>query len=431
MRIYNEVVTIFNENTGLWETISEDSFDYNGPIAMAAGMPPNASQINTSDTIADTIKITAGYFTAGDGTLGATDVHTGSLSDSNQAYYFNVIQTTPDDPAAEVQFSVTYAHAAGSGSNTFGDGVSSTTLKGETQAIYKQFASLLLEETEVSGGFKISANGSHDDAVTGTAKTGRDDFFWALIGKRNRFKDRINKKAWTLQLSGSNRAGTAAQSLVLTDDSQQVPAVATPGGPRYNIVSGALGVPSASNAAAHRTFGWFYPEMGIMVFSGAELSASISGDCSSGICTTVGGIEQQNTTGSFCVDTDDPWMHSTSGFTPNHGARGNSANALRFINCMRQGKGTALRLRSEEDQTQENYFCRIKATEYNFSANPTFTSGSKNKIRNLDMHGNPQTFITGCGLYNSAGQLLAIAKLSSPLKKNFASEATIKVKLTY
>ena len=47
------------------------------------------------------------------------------------------------------------------------------------------------------------------------------------------------------------------------------------------------------------------------------------------------------------------------------------------------------------------------------------------------MHGNPQTFITGIGLYNAVGQLVAVAKLSSPLKKNFASEATIKVKLTY
>ena len=57
MRIYNEVVTIFNENTGLWETISEDSFEYGGPIAfMQGGIPPNASSINTSDTIADTIK---------------------------------------------------------------------------------------------------------------------------------------------------------------------------------------------------------------------------------------------------------------------------------------------------------------------------------------------------------------------------------------
>jgi len=47
------------------------------------------------------------------------------------------------------------------------------------------------------------------------------------------------------------------------------------------------------------------------------------------------------------------------------------------------------------------------------------------------MMGNPSTFITGIGLYNSTGQLLATARLSSPLKKNFASEATIKVKLTY
>ena len=55
----------------------------------------------------------------------------------------------------------------------------------------------------------------------------------------------------------------------------------------------------------------------------------------------------------------------------------------------------------------------------------------KNKIRNITMHGNPQTFVTGVGLYNDNGQLLATARLSSPLKKNFASEATIKVKLTY
>ena len=88
-------------------------------------------------------------------------------------------------------------------------------------------------------------------------------------------------------------------------------------------------------------------------------------------------------------------------------------------------------VRSEEDQTEENYFCRIKAEQYNFSSNPSFVSGSKNKLRNTDQFGDPHTFITGVGLYNSAGQLLAIAKLSKPLLKNFATEATIKVKLTY
>ena len=47
------------------------------------------------------------------------------------------------------------------------------------------------------------------------------------------------------------------------------------------------------------------------------------------------------------------------------------------------------------------------------------------------MRGNPTTYITGVGLYNTVGELVAVAKLSSPIKKNFAAESTIKVKLTY
>ena len=47
------------------------------------------------------------------------------------------------------------------------------------------------------------------------------------------------------------------------------------------------------------------------------------------------------------------------------------------------------------------------------------------------MRGNTQTFITSVQLYNAAGDMVAVGNLSSPLKKNFSSEATIKVKLTY
>jgi|TARA_R110000851_G_scaffold212467_1_gene365122 hypothetical protein len=380
-------------------------------------LPSHASEINISDKIADTIKTTAGYFTNGDGTLGGEDIFTGSLASSNELYYFNVNHKTPTDTTSEVQFSVTFGHAAGSGSNTYGDSTTNAnTLNGETQAIYKQFTNLLLQESEASGGFRISANAGGDGIL---AVDTRDEYFYALVGKREKFKDRFNKKSWTLSLSGSDTAGLGNQ-IFLTDDSSTVAAVATPGGPRHNIVSGTLGNVVAGHTYADKTYGWFYPEMGVMLFSGVELSASIPG---------LGGAEgTEHVTASF--DTDLVPLAS-SGFSPNINSTANSKNALRLANCMRNVNGNALRLRSEEDQTQENYFCRIKAAEYNFSANPTFTSGSKNKIRNLDMHGNPQSFITGVGLYNSAGQLLAIAKLSSPLKKNFASEATVKVKLTY
>ena len=426
MKIYNEVVSRFNEITQKWETISEDSFEYNGEMALAQGIPPNASPINTSDTIADTIKTTAGYFSNGDGTLSGNDVHSGSLSATNEKYYFNVLNGHPLSSSSEVQFSVTYGHFEGSGSDTIGDSSTNpNTLKGETRAIYKQLTNVLLEETEASGGFKIASNGSNldtDEGATGLAVSAgaRDDFVYALIGKRARFKDRLNKKSWTLTLSGSKNDG-AGRKLHLTDDSLNTPAVATPGGPRFNIVSGTLG--SVHTAASTKTFGFYYPEMGIMLFSGTQLSASMPGPAG---CEVVNARYVHTPVGTGAP------LSSSLGFAPNVSQNSNGNNALRLLNCMRtMGASTSLRLRSEEDQTQENYFCRIRAEEYNFSANPTFVSGSKNKIRAADMHGNPQTFITGVGLYNSSGQLLAVAKLSSPLKKNFASEATIKVKLTY
>ena len=422
MKIYNEVVTIFNEASGLWETISEDSYEYGGPVAMAQGLPPNTTAVSSEDTIADTLKITTGYFTNGDGTLDGQAIHTGSLTDSNEKYYYNVVQTHPASASAEVQFSVTFADSRGSGSNQYGDSINNPSqIYGETQVIYKQLANLLLEENEASGGFKISATAG----ASGLKGAGnKDEYIYALIGRRERFKDRMNKKTWTLVLSGSAAASDdGGRKIYLTDDSAVVAGTASPGGTRYNIVSGALG--AVHTPAADRTYGWFYPEMGIMVFSGVEIGNPAAG---LGIPGLTGG---QSMTASFDEELTNNSFISCSGFVPNENAHRDSNNALRLVNCMKRVGTNTLRLRSEEDQTQENYFCRIRAGSYNFSSNPTFVSGSYNNIRHITMHGNPQTFITGVGLYNSAGQLLATARLSSPLKKNFASEATIKVKLTY
>ena len=92
MKIYNEVITRFNDVTGQWETLSEDSYNYNGPVDLAqgGGVPPNSVAINAGDTITDTIKTTAGYFTNGDGTLTGNECHSGSLADSIEIYYLNV-----------------------------------------------------------------------------------------------------------------------------------------------------------------------------------------------------------------------------------------------------------------------------------------------------------------------------------------------------
>jgi hypothetical protein len=43
----------------------------------------------------------------------------------------------------------------------------------------------------------------------------------------------------------------------------------------------------------------------------------------------------------------------------------------------------------------------------------------------------PQTFITTIGMYNDSNELLAVAKLSKPLKKDFTKEALVRVKLDF
>ena len=225
------------------------------------------------DKITDTVKVTTGYFAGGGGQLTNINIYTSSLADTNEDYYFNIADKHPLSSSNTV-FSAAYGHIDGSGSLLEAGTV------GETETIYKQWAQLLLPENEVTGGFKISAG----DAFFPASRklTIRDHDVYILLGKRERFKDRINKKNWTIQLSGSRGlpAGTIATSgsitLHLTDDSATRTQKSTPGGPRYNIVSGSDG--SVAVAADTTTYGWFWPNFGVMVFSAAELSASIPGE---------------------------------------------------------------------------------------------------------------------------------------------------------
>ena len=47
------------------------------------------------------------------------------------------------------------------------------------------------------------------------------------------------------------------------------------------------------------------------------------------------------------------------------------------------------------------------------------------------MANNPKVIITTVGLYNDANELLAIAKLSQPLAKDFTKESLVRIKLDY
>ena len=86
-------------------------------------MPGTFIKINqATDTIVDTTKTTAGYFSNGSGKLLSTTLYSSSISDTNEAYYYGITNTDPaTDTSHTTQFTVAYGHYAGSGSITDSD----------------------------------------------------------------------------------------------------------------------------------------------------------------------------------------------------------------------------------------------------------------------------------------------------------------------
>jgi hypothetical protein len=76
------------------------------------------------------------------------------------------------------------------------------------------------------------------------------------------------------------------------------------------------------------------------------------------------------------------------------------------------------------------YFCRAHHNEFNYSGNPTYLDGSKIRVKNnaSDM---PRSYVTTVGLYSSDNELLAVAKLSEPIRKDPTNEVTLRVRLDY
>ena len=76
------------------------------------------------------------------------------------------------------------------------------------------------------------------------------------------------------------------------------------------------------------------------------------------------------------------------------------------------------------------YFCRVNNSEFNYSSNPTYTTGSQIRVKN-NATDSPVSYITTVGLYSANNELLAVAKISEPLKKSPDNEFTLRVRLDY
>ena len=93
--------------------------------------------------------------------------------------------------------------------------------------------------------------------------------------------------------------------------------------------------------------------------------------------------------------------------------------------------GASFKVNSEETLSSDYVFVRARNSEFNYSENPSFISGSTGDVIFPALINSPQSFMTTVGLYNDTNELLAVAKLSKPLVKDFTKETLLRVKLDF
>ena len=123
-----------------------------------------------------------------------------------------------------------------------------------------------------------------------------------------------------------------------------------------------------------------------------------------------------------------------TGNNPDGGGTGiNGALTGAFISQSANGFRARLQNISFSNTTELNstvYFCRANANDFNYSSNPTYVTASKIRVKEQPTD-QPTSYITTVGLYGANNEMLAVAKLSEPLKKTSANEFTLRVRLDY
>jgi hypothetical protein len=209
---------------------------------------------------------------------------------------------------------------------------------------------------------------------------------------RNRYKEHINPGSLTLKLKNG------AAEVSLTDNSQisATTNYTTAGALYYTLISGSVGVAATASVNAS-VYGYLFPQSDIIILNPTALSKSVID----------GGI-------AFSPTINNP----------------GTDNALPSQIYSLMSSSANFALQSSENISAHYFFTRVKNQEFNYTTNPSIIDANGNLLYTTLIN-NPQTFITTIGLYNDNNELLAVAKLSKPLVKDFTKEALIKVKLDY
>jgi hypothetical protein len=310
-------------------------------------------------------------------------------------YYLNIYNADPStDTSAEVQFNITYGNINGSGSLLYDAGVNGLS---PTRTIYGQFRNLIYGDENTQFSFSSVTPAQQD--------------FYAITVDRARFKESLFPGSLNLTLYSQSRA------ITLTDNSLDTTTVTyCDAGRVFQIVSGSNGTAISTAASAlgavsngmtiSGSYGLFLPDIGTIILNAPALDLPF----------VSGGIALNTKRNSNTNDANPIRLYST---------------ASGRIGMITASFTSSFSLNGQETVTSDFVFCRARNAEFNYTENPSFISGSTGAVLYDLFINSPTTYITTVGMYNDSNELLAVAKLSKPLKKDFTKEALIRVKLDF
>ncbi len=356
-------------------------------------------------------------------------------------YYFDAYDVNPNSGGsdlAEVQFAVSYGHINGGGAPSLSD---DETSKLPTKAIYSQYRNLCLGPTDT----KFVFEGVESDHI------------YVINMQRARVREQLDPGNWQLPLSGANGVLTFIDD---SDETLEALTQTTTAGRVFSVVSGSISsvsgsVTSSTNARTFngKGYGLVYPDLGVIILNpdaicpavGFYVSGSIGGT-SGDLLVTGSAVTGSSliTSGAIYTSTNITALDSQTcvPFAPLTASIADTAwngqkaafNQSGLFSSIKNAIATQqyeFKARSAETISSTHYFVRLRSAEYNYSNNSTFRNPDDNTIIIPSFKSDPRVYLTTVGLYNDNNELLAVAKLSKPLRKSFTEEVLLRVRLDF
>jgi hypothetical protein len=341
-----------------------------------------------------------------------TYIQTSSNQTDNDKNYAFHVETTGSsyqvgtenfayEPIAARQFDLVYGNKHGSGSIE-------TNYYPYSKLIYKQLKQLCLLPEDDTFTFGL---GSNSNSIYGILYSREFVYDGLSLTNYQLVLRELNGQLYSNSTyTGSNiQAKSSSFNVVsliaLNKDNDTVLSSA---GKVFNLVSGSIAAGPYISGSDYHYYGLFYPNLGITILNADTLNEKLSFNT-----VTSSNAISDNTLKLFTSIKASLQLDGNINYDP------------------QVKQPTATIVKSIKTASTNFYYVKVKNTEYNYSNNPSYTTGSLNTIKYNSFKANPVTYITTIGLYNDYYDLLAVAKISKPIKKSFNSEYLFKIKLDF